>query len=392
MSRLIAIFLSTLSLIGGGTFAWAHLAGLPAEHVLCRLGVCGTLTYSTDNEPLNPFAWSDLAEARAASGDNKGAQDAFARSLQLGPNIPPILLRVINFAVQNGNLDTVISPIRHVLELTNVYDNILFRYLVRSGLPPERILAEAIPDSSDSTMSTTHAADANEGIAPVGDRRPAGDPGRAWAAFLMAERRPEAGAAYRWLEAKGAVTPALRNQWVEYLVQVQRDYPQAVQTWAAAYREAGYPETNRVFNSRFARTPAGGRMDWVLPRHPHVQLKTGDGLLVTFDGKENTAFGSISQQTYLPAGRWRFTAEAVADGLTTNQRPYFRIYDSSDPRRLDASTPMAPERMTVEFVSPAGGSWVTIVLIRRQSEKFDNKIAGSLRLREVRIGRANGTT
>jgi hypothetical protein len=46
---------------------------------------------------------------------------------------------------------------------------------------------------------------------------------------------------------------------------------------------------------------------------------------------------------------------------------------------------MAPERMAVEFPVPAGGSWVSITLQRRQSEKFDNKIAGTLRLKEVRL-------
>jgi hypothetical protein len=93
----------------------------------------------------------------------------------------------------------------------------------------------------------------------------------------------------------------------------------------------------------------------------------------------------VSQQTFLQAGRWRFEAVAEADGLTTDQRPFFRIADVADARRLDVSTPMAPERMAVEFPVPAGGSWVSITLQRRQSEKFDNKIAGTLRLKEVRL-------
>jgi hypothetical protein len=257
----------------------------------------------------------------------------------------------------------------------------------------EKILAEAIPDpAGDRPAGRAAGRAADHASAPSGDRRPAGDPGRAWAAWLMAERRPEAEAAFAWLESKGAVTPELRDRWVDYLVRVRKDYARAVALWAAAYPEPGYPEANRIFDGRFRRTGPNGRLGWVAHKHPHAATKTGDGLTVTFDGKENTSYNQLTQETFVPEGRWRFSASAEDGGLTTDQRPYFRIYDTADPRRLDASTPMAPEPMAVEFTSPPGGSWVTVALLRRQSEKFDNKIKGTLRVKEVRIGRGNGKT
>lgn len=154
--------------------------------------------------------------------------------------------------------------------------------------------------------------------------------------------------AVEWLRKRGAVTPELRNR-----------------------------GKNRIYDGQFVSERAGGRMD------SHVAA-------LTFDGRENTAYGHLSQQTYLPVGRWRFSAEVEAQGLTTDQRMYFRIHDTWDPRRLAVSTDMAPARMAVDFTSPAGGSWVTVTLLRRLSEKFDNKIRGTLRVREVRIGGANG--
>jgi hypothetical protein len=204
-------------------------------------------------------------------------------------------------------------------------------------------------------------------------------------AYLIADRHPDAPKAYRELAGRGGITPELRNQWIEYLVAVRKEYQIALDAWAEAHAEEGYPARNRIFNPRFERARPSGRMDWAISRHDHATARAGGGLTVTFDGKDNLAYGHVSQQTFLQAGRWRFEAVAEADGLTTDQRPFFRIADVADARRLDVSTPMAPERMAVEFPVPAGGSWVSITLQRRQSEKFDNKIAGTLRLKEVRL-------
>ena len=339
-------------------------------------------------EPTNPFGWSDLAESLASNGDVTGAREAFAQSVRLGPKVPPILIRVVNFEVANGKLEHAVPQIRQILELTNVYDNLVFRYLSRSGMESARILAEVIPDpgkGSGTALAQRTRTAGGHASAPEGDGRPKGDAGRAWAAYLLSERRPEAEVVYEWLQERGAVTAELRNRWVEYLVIVRKQYARAVETWAAAQIEPGYPAKNRVFDGRFVRPRTQGRLDWTVTAHAHVEATMGHGLTLRFDGMENTAYGHLTQQTFLPSGRWRFTAEAEANGLTTDQRPYFRIYDTFDPRRLDASTVMTPERMAVDLTAPPGGSWITIVLLRRQSEKFDNKIQGTLRVRDVRI-------
>jgi hypothetical protein len=272
-----------------------------------------------------------------------------------------------------------------------VYDSLVFRYLLRSSLSVERILNEAIPDpgrgSAVELARRIHAA-RGHATAPDGDARPRGEAARAWAAYLMAERRPEAEIAMKWLHERGGVTAELQNQWIENLVQVRKEYPQALAIWVADHPEPGYPANNRVYDSRFVRERTGGRMDWSVTAHPHVAVKMGAGLTLTFDGMENTAYGHLTQQTFLPAGRWRFSTDVEAKDLTTDQRPYFRIYDTFDPRRLDVSTAMAPEEMAVDFTAPESGSWVSVSLLRRQSAKFDNKIKGTMHVREVKIARA----
>jgi hypothetical protein len=274
-----------------------------------------------------------------------------------------------------------------------VYDSVIFRYIVRSRMPLEKALADVIPDpgqGSGEAAVRRQIAIATHAALPDGEARPRGDASRGWVAYLIADRHPDAPKAYAALAAQAGVTPELRSQWIEYLVGVRKEYPAALAAWTEANPEDGYPGTNRIFDGKFQSEKSVGRMAWSLSPHPNVASKRGNGLELTFDGKDNIAYGHLSQQTFLEAGRWRFTAQTEAEGLTTDKRPFFRIYDAADPRRLDASTPMAPEKMTVDFTVPAGGSWVAVTLERRQSEKFDNKIAGTLRLREVRLGVVNG--
>lgn len=390
MFRVIALAMAVFAMIGGGLVAWVHSVETAQDDLLCRVGLCASVAPTTTTEPTNPFGWSDLAESLAASGEIEKARQAFAQSVRLGPNIPPILIRVVNFEVANGELDRSVPNLRHILELTPVYDNLAFRYLLRSTLSAERILHDVIPDpGTGSAVELARRVNGAKGhaSAPDSDARPRGEAARSWVAYLMAERRPETERAMNWLQERGGVTADLRNQWIEYLVQVRKSYPQAMEIWAAAHREPGYPANNRLFDGRFVRERTGGRLDWILTPHPHVAAKMGNGLTLIFDGMENIAYGHLTQQTFVPPGRWRFTADVEAKDLTTDQRPYFRIYDTFDPRRLDASTEMAPEPMIVDFTSPESGSWVSVTLLRRQSAKFDNKIKGTMHIREVRISR-----
>lgn len=390
MIRVTVLILALVTAAGGALLAWIGEDPADPSEWYCRMGLCGTTAPTVQTEPTNPFVWCDLAESKATAGDLEGARAAFREAARLGPNIPPVLIRIVNFEVANGELPRVLGYLRHVLELTPSYDAVIFRYLSRGGLKGGEVLRTVIPapgEGSAAEIARRTKEGGRHATAPDGETRPRGDAARGWVSYLIGERSGDAESAYAWLHGHGGITPALRNQWIEYLVGVRRDYDRAITIWGEAQGDPDYPTKNRIFDGGFIRERIGGRMDWAITKHPGVKLETGKGLHLQFEGKENLTYGHVSQQTYLPAGRWQFEAETVANGLTTDQRPYFRIYDTGDPRRLDVSTPMAPERMAVEVNSPAGGSWVAVTLMRRQSEKFDSKIAGTLEIRRVRLRR-----
>ena len=280
MIRLIPLALALLSVMGGGLLAWSRLADLPADHVFCRTGFCEPGPPTITSEPLNPFGWSDLAENKAAAGDIAGARADFARSVLLGPNIAPVLMRFVNFEVANGEVERTVPTLRHILELTAAYDNVIFRYLVRSRLPLDRILTDVIPDpgkgSAEGAAARAKAIAAHAAL-PEGDARPRGEAARGWVAYLIADRHPDAPKAYRELAGRGGITPELRNQWIEYLVAVRKEYQIALDAWAEAHAEEGYPARNRIFNPRFERARPSGRMDWAISRHDHATARAGGG-------------------------------------------------------------------------------------------------------------------
>ena len=51
-----------------------------------------------------------------------------------------------------------------------------------------------------------------------------------------------------------------------------------------------------------------------------------------------TPFSPVRQFTVAAPGRYRFSAEVSSENLTTDQCPYFHIFDSAKPGRLNVET------------------------------------------------------
>ena len=81
--------------------------------------------------------------------------------------------------------------------------------------------------------------------------------------------------------------------------------------------------------------PIRAPFDWMLTPPASVELTRQDGLQIRFSGTDNVDFSQVRQFTTARAGRYRFSAEVQADGLTTDQRPFFHIFDPVHPKRLE---------------------------------------------------------
>ena len=93
---------------------------------------------------------------------------------------------------------------------------------------------------------------------------------------------------------------------------------------------------------------------------PAVAVTRANGLEVRFSGTENVAFSGVRQFTVVPPGRYRLSAEVSSDNLTTDQGPFFRIFDLANPSRLNLETgaiegTVARSWMSVDFHGDGSG-------------------------------------
>jgi len=149
--------------------------------------------------------------------------------------------------------------------------------------------------------------------------------------------------------------------------------------------------TQLLANTRFDTAPRETPFDWTLGSSPAVAVTpSAIGLLVSFAGTENVAFSGVRQFTVVPPGRYRFSAEVSSDNLTTDQGPFFRIFDPADSGRLNVETgtivgTVMRSWIGVEFTVTRGTEALAVHLERRPSQRFDNRIGGTLYIHQVSL-------
>jgi hypothetical protein len=159
--------------------------------------------------------------------------------------------------------------------------------------------------------------------------------------------------------------------------------------WLGPSRD-GYLHPERLANVRFRDAPDGSPFDWRLEPTAGVEIRQDDGLEIHFDGTENVEFSNVSQFATVNSGRYRFSAEIKAEDVTTDQGPFFHIFDPVDPNRLSVKTSpvkgtVARSWVTLEVPVPPGTPALQVRIERTRSQKFDNKIDGTLRVYQASL-------
>ena len=320
-------------------------------------------------DPANPYSWCDLAEALQRTGKTEEARKVFARAIELGPGIPPVQARAGNFYYLTGDAAAAVSSYRTVLSIVHDYDSIVFMTLGRLGLQPKEVVARVLP---------------KERIT-----------GSNYLAFVMKSGSPEdTDAVWSWLRANKLADDAIAARYIDYLLQKQSS-SKAAMTWAdfAGDKRGDYLRPNMVYNPGFKHPPAPSRLDWQIQPLEGVEagIDSDDGgnreLHIRFNGQTNVNYAHVSQVVCLSPGRYRFRARVRSDGLTTNQGVEFYMADPSG--RFQWSTgPITgthPWTWIEQDFNVPPSQFQTLQIVRRPSEKIDNKIEGSLWIGNVSI-------
>ena len=320
-------------------------------------------------DAANPYRWCDWAEALQAAGLVEEARKAFGEARVLGPAIPPVLVRAGNFYYATQDRKAAVEAYASVLRLTHEYDPIIFLTLRRLGLEAGDITATVLPKDSETAKNFL---DFSIRSGDVGDTN----------------------AVWKWSVKEGLGSDRLGTQYVDFLLK-QGQGSGAVSAWAlyTGNRREDYPEGNLVFNSRFRFEPSGSRLDWHMEAIDGVETEIerqggARALHIRFAGQANVAYRHVWQHVWIPPGNYRIRAHVKSSELTTNSGVRIHLSDPvghkfdwlSEPV-LGTNTWYWIEGEVTVPVCP----FALLEIVRQPSEKFDNKISGSVDFDDISI-------
>lgn len=330
-------------------------------------------------DAASPDRWCDLGGALAQYAQTEQARYCYDRALHLAPNSPQVWLKAANFNFATGDNQKAVSRYARVLQLTPVYEPVVFSYYDLMELPTGEILEKGIPAKREVAQSYFRH-------------------------LLGAGREREVEEAWRWVTSRSFADDRLAGQYVDTLLGSKR-YEDAAAGWKQylGERAAGYLQSAYLYNGGFEEEPTGSVFDWRLSPAGGVTLEM-DGsvvrsgrrsLRVEFGGKENVSQGGVTQRAVVREGAYRLRAYTRTEGLSTDRGLVLRVFDVESPGRLDVRTEELTGtnewRLLEEtFRAGRGTQLIEVQLSREPSLKFDNKIRGTLWLDGVTIERVEG--
>lgn len=357
------------------------------EWEICALGLCRAdqlptkasynpktssiteMTLALRRDPANPLLWARCGMILDNRGDEAGADRYFRRALELGPNIPFVLMNAVNHDLIVNNMDRAFQSGSRVLSLTPDFDSVLFGLYDALGPPVPTLLGSAIPT----------------------DRRAA----NAWMRWLLNRGSEEdLMVTWNWIYKNRFADDQLAGMFTWQLWRRGSEH-EAAEVWAdwLGKDRGDYLRPDLLANRRFESDFRNSPFDWRLEPFASVTATRNDGLEFTFSGTENVNFASMDQFPPVTAGSYRFSAIVESQELTTKQCPQFHIYNPEPPyNRVSATTPAicgTTPRHTVEtvFTVPPGIAAVVVRVERPPSDRIDNKISGTLKIHEVSLRR-----
>ncbi len=317
-------------------------------------------------DPANPLVWSTWAETLSAAGRTQEAASAFDHAVALGPGMSPVLMRRANFDYTHGRLDDGFRMTNAILHQTDAFDQVLFSYLTVSGKPVSAVAGVAVPALP----------------------RPAGS----WVSWL---RTSGSDKDLRELSAWMLSNHLLNEKSASDLAWAfwqRKDFTNAQKFWSDWLGRPNGDDlrSERLADVRFQQPAGESPFDWIITPAAGVEIHRKNGLEIQFSGLSNLSFSNVRQFTAATGGHYRFSALVSADNISTDQGPFFRIYDVVDPRLLNVATAeikgnVSRSWITVDVPVPPGIHALAIQIDRNPSQKFDNKISGTLHVYEVSL-------
>jgi tetratricopeptide (TPR) repeat protein len=327
----------------------------------------------------SPYYKLDLASAFEMSGDN-GDADRYFQAAQSGyPISAEVSWKYGNFLLRQQRLPEAYAEIHRALLVDPKLLPLAISRVWHSDPDVHQLLDKALPDTPDADwQAITYLSDAEQASAAlaVWDR--------------LVARKP----AMEWTEVFALID----------LLLAQNRFGESETVWrqAIARDEAatpGYEGDSLVYDGGFEKDISGGGFGW-RERDVHgadFSLDTEEkhsgnrSARLAFDGTENLSYEDLDQLVLVsPHTRYRFRGFLRTDQISTNSGIRFEIVDAKNDRDLHVLTPneTGTESWTLEeldFTTGPRTQMIQIRVIRRPSERLDNKIRGTVWIDDVGV-------
>jgi hypothetical protein len=313
--------------------------------------------------PASARLWLLAGQAFFADGELRKARYCFARSVDLAPQSPPVLVEAAAFFHATGRRDQGLDLMSRALCLTRDYDAVIFPLYDRLA-ESQRVLHQGVPTDKDATQ--------------------------AYFIHLLAQKDWE-GLRLTWerLSRHRLAARAVLRRYLTGLLEQERFDDAA--TVALHFLPPGERpiDSDRIQHGGFEAESSAAPLDWTVTPNPHAEVRR-DGLLawegqwslrIKFDGLANLEYRHVAQQAVVAPGRWKLSAWIRTEGITTDQGIGLRLFDARFPSRWQVWTENVRgdsdwTRIETTFPVPAATRLVQLEIVRRPSHKLDNKLGG----------------
>ena len=351
---------------------------LDFEHMDLALAISYYRRALTIN-PRSADSWMDLAGAYEMAGDPAQAHAAFEKAKSVYPFSAEVAWRYGNFLLRLEQFPEAFAEIRRALTTDPKHAPLAISRCWYSTRDIGRILDEALPAATQVYL-------------------PALD-------FLVTEQQQDAALAV-WNRLL-ALQPSFRLPtaflFIDLLIQRDR-VDDAKRVWQQALAVAGWTQPELVsgslvwdggFEGEIANGGFGWRQQEVAGAAFGFDTETrhagARSFRVTFDGTANLDFLNLWQLVPVePNRRYRFAAYVHTEEITTDSGVRLRIMDPRHQLDLNILTPNLVSTQPwaleeVDFTTGPQTRLIEIALRRLPSQKFDNKIRGTVWVDEVSV-------
>ena len=336
---------------------------------------------ATQLEPRRATLWEELALAEDNAGDLMGAERDFLRARTLFPRSPAVNLALGAFYLRQGRSGEALAALRIAIEEDTEIRPEVFRLVASAGLPAGEVLDKMTPADHDILLAYLDSL-AGEGALN------------------------DAALVWNHLHAISPVQPAEAFQYLNALIRLQRS-SQLRAVWAdiapAAAETSDRGSGNLIYNGGFESPILEGGLDWrvlaVSGAYVDLDASVARGgthsLRIEFDPPGNLTYQHVLQFVPVePNTKYEFTAYLRAKGILSDSGPRFELLDEADRQRLDVLTDDVRETMPWKEVRSAFRTGpethlLTVLVVRRASQSFDDRLGGTVWVDDVSLVRVN---